>query len=67
MAQQPTRELGVEKLARAQPDFGQARQILACRVEHPLGVIDGVKTKGLETEADIKWRKDFLRKIGYKL
>ncbi len=32
-----------------------------------LGVIDGAKTKGVETEADIKWRKDFLRKIGYKL
>ncbi|MGA2629570.1 MAG: adenosine-specific kinase [Terriglobia bacterium] len=32
-----------------------------------LGVIDGVKTKGLETDADIKWRRDFLRKIGYKL
>jgi adenosine/AMP kinase len=31
-----------------------------------LGVIDGVKTKGIETEADIRWRKDFLRKIGYK-
>lgn len=32
-----------------------------------LGVIDGVKTKGIETEADIKWRKEFLRKIGYKI
>jgi len=32
-----------------------------------LGVIDGLKTKGIETEADIRWRKDFLRKIGYKL
>jgi adenosine/AMP kinase len=32
-----------------------------------LGVIDGVKTRGVETEDDIKWRKDFLRKIGYKL
>jgi len=32
-----------------------------------LGVIDGVKTKGIETDADIKVRKDFLRKIGYKL
>lgn len=31
-----------------------------------LGVIDGVKTKGIEGEEDIKWRKDFLRKIGYK-
>jgi hypothetical protein len=32
-----------------------------------LGVIDGVKTKGVETEADIKTRMEFLRKIGYKL
>jgi adenosine/AMP kinase len=32
-----------------------------------LGVIDGVKTRGIETEADIQIRKDFLRKIGYKL
>ncbi len=32
-----------------------------------LGVIDGERTKGIETEADIAHRKDFLRKIGYKL
>ncbi len=32
-----------------------------------LGVIDGIKTKGVETDDDIKYRKDFLRKIGYKL
>lgn len=32
-----------------------------------LGVIDGLKTKGIETDADIKVRKEFLRKIGYKL
>jgi adenosine/AMP kinase len=31
-----------------------------------MGVIDGVKTQGVESEADIQWRKDFLRKIGYK-
>jgi len=31
-----------------------------------LGVIDGVKTRGIETEEDIQFRKDFLRKIGYK-
>ena len=31
-----------------------------------LGVIDGAKSKGIEEEKDIKWRKDFLRKIGYK-
>jgi adenosine/AMP kinase len=32
-----------------------------------LGVIDGVKTKGMENEGDVKTRKEFLRKIGYKL
>ncbi len=32
-----------------------------------MGVIDGMKTKGIETEADAKNRKEFLRKIGYKL
>lgn len=32
-----------------------------------LGVIDGASPLGVETEADIAWRKDFLRKIGYKL
>jgi len=32
-----------------------------------LGVVDGVKTKGVETEEYITWRKGFLRKIGYKL
>lgn len=31
-----------------------------------LGVIDGSSPKGLETEADAQWRRDFLRKIGYK-
>jgi len=32
-----------------------------------LGVIDGLKSKGIETEADVKERREFLRKIGYKL
>ena len=31
-----------------------------------MGVIDGFSSKGIETEADIAERKDFLRKIGYK-
>jgi hypothetical protein len=31
-----------------------------------LGVVDGFPPKGLETEADVKARKDFLRMIGYK-
>ncbi len=32
-----------------------------------VGVIDGYKIKGIETEEDKKARKEFLRKIGYKL
>ena len=32
-----------------------------------LGVIDGLKPKGIESREDIVWRKEFLRKIGYKL
>ncbi|HLN87955.1 MAG TPA: adenosine-specific kinase [Candidatus Limnocylindrales bacterium] len=32
-----------------------------------LGVIDGGKSKGIEDEQGIAWRKELLRKIGYKL
>jgi adenosine/AMP kinase len=32
-----------------------------------VGVVDGLKSKGIETEKDIKARKEFLRKIGYKI
>jgi adenosine/AMP kinase len=31
-----------------------------------LGVIDGSSPKGAESEADAAWRRDFVRKIGYK-
>ncbi len=31
-----------------------------------LGVVDGFQPKGIEDEAEITWRKEFLRKIGYK-
>jgi uncharacterized protein len=40
-------------------ESGQGRGIM--------GVIDGIKTRGIEGDDDIKARKDFLRKIGYKL
>jgi len=32
-----------------------------------LGVVDGEKTQGIESESDIVKRKELLRKIGYKL
>jgi len=31
-----------------------------------MGVIDGEGSRGLETDADVKERREFLRKIGYK-
>ncbi|HXY11372.1 MAG TPA: adenosine-specific kinase [Terriglobales bacterium] len=31
-----------------------------------LGVIDGSSPKGVESQSDITWRHDLLRKIGYK-
>ena len=31
-----------------------------------LGVVDGEKPQGVEDAADIQWRKELLRKIGYK-
>lgn len=32
-----------------------------------LGVVDGASPLGAETDADVSWRKGFLRQIGYKL
>jgi uncharacterized protein len=40
-------------------ETGQGRGIL--------GVVDGFSPKGVEDDEGIKWRKDFLRMIGYKL
>lgn len=39
-------------------DNGEGRGIL--------GVIDGISPKGVEGKEDVDWRKNFLRKIGYK-
>jgi len=44
--------------------------ILIAETDHGrgiLGVVDGSSPLGIETDEDITWRKDFLRKIGYKL
>lgn len=45
-------------------------QVVVCETEQGrgiLGVIDGLGSKGIETEKDVKARKRFLREIGYKL
>ncbi|MEA5079229.1 MAG: adenosine-specific kinase [Anaerolineaceae bacterium] len=39
-------------------DSGSSRAIL--------GVFDGAKPNGVESDEDVAWRKGFLRKIGYK-
>ncbi len=47
-----------------------AVQVLVAETEQGrgiLGVIDGGRTEGVETEKDIEFRKSFLRKIGYKI
>lgn len=31
-----------------------------------MGVIDGIKTVGVEDEEGVRWRKDLLRRFGYK-
>lgn len=31
-----------------------------------LGVVDGLRSKGIEDEKGLLWRREFLRKIGYK-
>ncbi len=45
-------------------------EVIVAETEHGrgiLGVIDGMKSKGIESENDVRARKEFLRKIGYKL
>jgi adenosine/AMP kinase len=44
-------------------------EVIVARTEQGrgvLGVIDGSSPLGVEEEADIQWRHDLLRKIGYK-
>ena len=44
-------------------------QVVVAEIENSravLGVADGEKPKGIETDEDIEWRKNFLRQIGYK-
>jgi len=45
-------------------------QVIVCETDQGrgiLGVVDGLKSEGIEAESDMKARKDLLRRIGYKL
>ena len=62
---------------RARPSVGPASiatanptQVIVAQKElgrGVLGVVDGASPLGVETDADIAWRKDLLRQLGYKL
>jgi len=44
-------------------------EVIVAETEHGravLGVVDGSGPKRVESEADAQWRREFLRKIGYK-
>jgi len=60
---------GTDEVASVYCATGNPVKILVADIEEGravLGVADGVRSKGLETEDDKSERKEFLRKIGYK-
>lgn len=61
---------GVPEVANIFCATGNPVEVIVAETEQGrgiLGVIDGVKSKGIETESDKRTRHDFLRMIGYKL
>ena len=60
----------VPEVARVYCATANPTEVLVCQTEQGrgiLGVVDGSAPKGVEGAEDIAWRKDFLRKIGYKI
>ena len=60
----------VPEVARVYCATANPTEVLVCQTEQGrgiLGVVDGFAPKGVEGTEDIAWRKDFLRKIGYKI
>ncbi len=61
---------GVPEVANIFCATGNPVEVIVAETEQGrgiLGVIDGVKSKGIESESDKRTRHDFLRMIGYKL
>ncbi len=61
---------GVPEVARLYCATANPTQVIVAETEQGrgiLGVIDGFKSKGIEDDEGINWRKGLLRKIGYKL
>jgi adenosine/AMP kinase len=60
----------VPEVARVYCATANPTEVLVCKTEQGrgiLGVVDGFAPKGVENADDIAWRKNFLRKIGYKI
>jgi adenosine/AMP kinase len=60
----------VTEVCRVHCATANATQVILAETEQGrgiLGVIDGSSSKGAETDADVRTRREFLRKIGYKL
>ena len=60
---------GVAEVARVYCATANPSEVLVAQTELGraiLGVVDGASPKGIEQAEDIAWRKDLLRKIGYK-
>lgn len=60
----------VPEVARVFCATANSTQVIVAETEQGrgiLGVIDGFASKGIEDERGITWRKELLRRIGYKL
>jgi uncharacterized protein len=60
---------GVPEVARVFCATANPTEVLVAQTDQGrgiLGIVDGASPKGVEQDDDIRWRKDFLRKIGYK-
>lgn len=60
---------GVPEVARVFCATANPTEVLVAKTDQGrgiLGVIDGASPKGLEGPEDLAWRKEFVRKIGYK-
>ncbi|MFH1186020.1 MAG: adenosine-specific kinase [Chloroflexota bacterium] len=61
---------GVPEVARIFCATANPTEVLVAQTDQGrgiLGVVDGSSPKGIEQAADIAWRKDLLRKMGYKV
>ena len=67
MLTKPSARLKGDDVGKDSANLSQVARNRADQGRGIFGVIDGLKTRGVETNADIQWGKEFLRRIEYKL